>query len=52
MPPAAVGQQGAQNVILGDTGVCNQYKQANLSRKAWELIYSANMLSLVLDCTN
>ena len=51
-PPTAVGRQGAQNVILGDTGVPNQYKQANSSRKAWELFFSANMLSLVDECTN
>ena len=51
-PPTAVGRQGAQNVILGDTGVCNQYKQANSPRKAWELFFSANILSLVDECTN
>ena len=46
------GRQNAANIISGNTGVKTEYRSILDSRKAWELFFTPDMLSLSVMYTN
>ena len=50
--PCTAGCQNAANIISGNTGVKTEYRSILDSRKAWELFFTPDMLSLIVMYTN
>ena len=51
-PPNSVGQQCAANLVRGNTGVRTEYRSVTNERKAWELFFTANIVSMIVENTN
>ena len=46
--PSTAGHQNAANIISGNTGVKTEYRSILDPRKAWELFFTRDMLSLIV----
>ena len=49
---STAGRQNAANIISGNTGVKTKYRSILDPRKAWELFFNPDMLSLIVMYTN
>ena len=50
--PSTAGRQNTANIISGNTGVKTEYRSILDPRKAWELFFTPDMLSVIVMCTN